>query len=71
MTGVKPSAILMAHRHHHFEKEVHGVDIIQNGCLGGVEEFAKDIRTTSKAHQKFIVFEKGIGRLSTYNIVLN
>lgn len=71
MTGVKPSAILMAHRHHHFEKEVHGVDIIQNGCLGGIEEFAKDIRTTSKAHQKFMVFEKGIGRLSTYNIVLN
>lgn len=68
MTGRKPAAILLGHRHHHFEKEVHGVDIIQNGTLSGVDEFAKDIRATSIPHQKFLVWEQGIGRLCTYNI---
>ena len=68
MTGRKPAAIFLGHRHHHFEKEVHGVDIIQNGTLSGVDEFAKDIRATSIPHQKFLVWEQGIGRLCTYNI---
>ncbi|WP_161568769.1 metallophosphoesterase [Exiguobacterium sp. SH5S4] len=71
MTGRKPAAVLLGHRHHHFEKEVHGVDIIQNGTLSGVDEFAKDIRATSIPHQKFMVWERELGRLCTYNLRFN
>lgn len=55
-----PAAVLMGHFHKNFENEIHSIDVIINGGFAGTNEWAKDKRLTSKAHQKFLVVdEKG------------
>ncbi|WP_035321508.1 metallophosphoesterase [Priestia flexa] len=71
MTKQFPEYIIMGHYHHHEEKEIHDVEVIINSSFSGVDEYAKDIRATSKAAQKFIIFTKEDKRLCTYNILLN
>lgn len=66
-----PDYVFMAHYHHHFENEVHGVEIVVNSSFSGVDEYAKQIRKTSKPSQKLIIFDKYEGRLLTYNIRLD
>lgn len=70
MTRQIPNYIAMGHTHHHEENEDHGCEIIVNSSFSGVDEYAKNIRKTSKAAQKLIIFDKDEGRLSTYNIQL-
>lgn len=66
----KPKAIFAGHIHKNFENEVHGVDLIVNGSFGGVDDYAKDGRMTSKAHQKLLwITEKG--RRGTFFIEFN
>jgi len=71
MTKKFAQYIVMGHYHHHEEKEVHDVEVIINSSFSGVDEYAKDIRATSKAAQKLIIFTKEDKRLCTYNILLN
>lgn len=71
MTRQFPDYVFMGHTHHHEENETHSVEVIVNSSFSGVDEYAKDIRKTSKASQKFIVFEEGKGRRCTYPIYLS
>lgn len=59
-----PTAVLSGHIHKNFENEVHSVDIIVNGGFAGTNDYAKDRRLTSKAHQKFLIVDEK-GRKST------
>lgn len=71
MLKVVPEYIFTADKHHLEEKEVHGIEVIINRCLSGVDEYAKSIRKTSFAGQTFMIFDKEVGRECTYNIKLN
>lgn len=71
MTRQIPDYIVMGHTHHHEENEDHSCEIIVNSSFSGVDDYAKDIRKTSKAAQKFIVFDKDERRLCTYSIQLD
>lgn len=64
-----PTAIFSGHIHKNFEDEVHGVDIIVNGSFAGTDNYAKDARLTSKAHQKLLWLD-GNGRKATFYINL-
>lgn len=68
MTREFADYIVMGHTHHHEENEDHGVEIIVNRCFSGVDEYAKDIRRTSKAAQMFIVFDREEARMASYDI---
>jgi UDP-2,3-diacylglucosamine pyrophosphatase LpxH len=68
MTKSFADYIIMGHTHHHEENEDHGVEIIVNRSFSGVDDYAKDIRRTSKPAQMFIVFDKEEGRLASYDI---
>lgn len=59
-----PIAIFSAHIHKNYEDEIHGIDLIVNGSFAGINDYAKDRRLTSKAHQKFIVVDEE-GRKTT------
>lgn len=55
-----PVAVFSSHIHKNFENEIHGIDLIVNGGFAGTDDYAKDKRLTSKAHQKFLILdEKG------------
>lgn len=71
MLKTVPEYIFTADKHHLEENEVHGIEVVINRCLGGVDEYAKNIRKTSFAGQAFMVFDKELGRECTYNIRLN
>ncbi|MED1125398.1 metallophosphoesterase [Bacillus atrophaeus] len=70
MIKIFPDYVFMGHYHHHEENEFHMCEVIINSSLSGTDEYAKDLRRTSKAAQKFIIFDKDEGRLCTYNIRL-
>ena len=63
--------VFMAHYHHNVEDEVHCCDIICNPSMIGVDEYSKSIRRSSKPAQKFMIFDKELGRECTYNIRLD
>jgi predicted phosphodiesterase len=71
MTKIFPEYIVMGHVHHHEENEDHGVEIIVNRSFSGVDDYAKELRLTSKAAQKLLIFDKEEGRLATYDIKLD
>lgn len=55
MTGVKPDGIIMGHRHHNAMETVHGVKIIQCGCVVGTDDYCVDKRITGKPEQVCII----------------
>lgn len=65
-----PEYVFSAHIHKNYENESHEIDHISNSCLSGVDDYAKDIRKTSKPAQKFMIFDFKKGRECTYSIVL-
>lgn len=67
MTKMFPKAVFLGHYHKNFENEVHGVDVIVNGSFGGVDDYAKDVRLTGKAHQKLLWLDEN-GRKATFYI---
>lgn len=71
MTKIFPEYIVMGHVHHHEENEDHGVEIIVNRSFSGVDDYAKELRLTSKSAQKLLIFDKEEGRLATYDIKLD
>lgn len=69
MLKVIPSTIVMGHYHHNYEKEFNGIDVIVNPTLSGVDEYARDIRKTSKPAQKMLIYDQ-TGQICTYKILL-
>ena len=67
MTRCFPTAVFLGHFHRNYENEIHGVDIIMNGSFGGTDDYAKDHRLTSKAHQKLLWLDEN-GRKGTFYI---
>lgn len=65
MTRRFPTAVFLGHFHRNYENEIHGVDIIMNGSFGGTDDYAKDARLTSKAHQKLLWLDEN-GRKATF-----
>lgn len=64
-----PTGIFMGHYHHNYENEIHGVDLVMNGSFGGTDDYAKDMRLTSKPHQKLLWLNEN-GRRATFYINL-
>ena len=56
MLDMKPYKIFTGHGHHFESLETHGVDVIMNRALCGVDDFSKDIRKTAKAGQSLYVY---------------
>lgn len=71
MLKVVPEYIFTADKHHLEENEIHGIEVVINRSLSGVDEYAKNIRKTSYAGQAFMIFDREVGRECTYNIKLN
>jgi len=67
MTKRFPTAVFIGHYHKNYENEIHNVDLIMNGSFGGTDDYAKDARLTSKAHQKLLWLDEN-GRKATFYI---
>lgn len=67
MTRRFPTAVFIGHYHRNYENEIHSVDLIMNGSFGGTDDYAKDARLTSKAHQKLLWIDEK-GRKATFYI---
>lgn len=55
MTGQKPDAIIMGHRHHNSLISEHGVKVISCGSVVGVDDYCLDHRITGRAEQCVII----------------
>lgn len=55
MTKRNYDAMFMGHRHSVAMNEVHGTYVIQNGTLSGVDEYAVNIRKSSRPSQTLVV----------------
>ena len=62
-----PTAVFAGHIHKNFENEVHSVDLIVNGGFAGTNNYSKDSRLLSKAHQKLLWLDEN-GRKATFYI---
>lgn len=62
-----PTACFLGHIHKNFENEVHSVDLIVNGGFAGTNNYSKDGRLLSKAHQKLLWLDEN-GRRATFYI---
>lgn len=67
LSGIRPDFVFMGHFHNTNEYTVNQSEVLVNGSLSGVDEYAYNLRKNSPAIQKFIVMNK-TGRLCTYNI---
>lgn len=71
MTGVKPDAVIMAHRHHNAYDTQYGTKIIQTGSVVGTDNHCIDLRISGEPEQVlFITNEKRAVRC-LYDICLN
>jgi|GEM_PF-1418518 len=69
MLDRKIDYMCIAHYHSAQESEPFGEsELIVNGCFGGTDDYAKNLRKHSKPIQKFMIFSKEYGRECTYNI---
>jgi hypothetical protein len=66
-----PEYVFLSHYHHLAEDEIHGCEVVVNSSLMGTDDYAKHLRRSSKAAQKFMVFNKEDGRECSYNIRLD
>lgn len=69
LTKKIPDYVFMGHFHSAAEREIQGADVIVNGSLCGADDYAMNIRKSSKPTQKFMIFNEQ-GRICTYNINL-
>jgi len=58
LTRVIPMSIFLGHTHHHYERDVMGIDIIVNGTLSGTDTYAIEHRLTSQPMQKILMYER-------------
>lgn len=55
MTGVKPDAIIMHHRHHNAFDTQYGVKVVQVGCVVGTDDHCVDLRISGEPEQCVLV----------------
>lgn len=55
MTGAKPDAIIMNHRHHNAYDTAYGVKVIQVGCVVGTDDHCVDLRISGEPEQVVII----------------
>lgn len=55
MSGKKPDAILMAHRHHNAYDTQYGVKVVQMGCVVGTDDHCVDLRISGEPEQCVII----------------
>lgn len=55
MTGTKPDAIIMGHRHNNSLSSVHGVKIIQCGSVVGTDDYCVDHRISGAPEQCVVI----------------
>ena len=55
MTGKKPDAVLMAHRHHNAFDTQYGVKVVQMGCVVGTDDHCVDLRISGEPEQCVII----------------
>lgn len=67
--GIKPDIVYLGHRHTNGLSTVFGSRIIESGSLIGTNNYAQDIRKTSKPEQTVSVIDKN-GLVCLYDIVL-
>lgn len=70
MTGTKPDAILMAHRHHNAFDTQYGVKVIQMGCVVGTDDHCVDIRISGEPEQCVVITSKDRAVKCLYDIGL-
>lgn len=71
MTRKVPDLVLTAHKHHFSAEEENEAMRISNGSLMGTDEYASDLRLTSKASQNLIIVSDKSVCECIYRIVLN
>lgn len=69
MLKIFPDEIHMGHFHKDYQTEKHDISIIVNGCMSGVDQYAKTKRLTGKPHQKLIIYTEE-GQECIYKIKL-
>lgn len=55
LTGIKPDAIIIGHRHHNALNTEHNVKVIQCGCVMGMDDYCIDHRISGRAEQCVII----------------
>lgn len=70
MTGKKPDAILMAHRHHNAFDTQYGVKVIQMGCVVGTDDHCVDLRITGEPEQCVIITDSNRALKCIYDVCL-
>ena len=70
MIGVKPSGIIMSHRHHNAFDTQYGVKIIQVGCLVGTDDHCVDLRISGEPEQCVIISTKDRAVRCIYDVGL-
>ena len=58
MTGVKPDAIIMAHRHTNGLSTEYNTKVVQTGCVVGTDSYCVDKRIANEPEQAVIITGK-------------
>ena len=66
--GVKPDIVYLGHRHTNGLSTVFGSRVIESGSLIGTNNYAQDIRKTSKPEQTISVVDEN-GLVCLYDVV--
>lgn len=70
MTGKKPDAILLAHRHHNAFDTQYGVKVIQMGCVVGTDDHCVDLRIAGEPEQCVVITNENRAVKCLYDIGL-
>lgn len=71
MSGKKPDAIIMGHRHHNAFDTDYNVKIIQCGCLSGMDDYCIEKRILGSPEQSVFITSKNKTIKCLYDIILN
>jgi predicted phosphodiesterase len=71
MTGVKPDAIIMGHRHHNAFDTEHNVKVVQCGCVVGTDDYCVDKRISGEPEQCVFITSERRTVKCLYDIGLN
>lgn len=69
VTRVLPDIVLMGHFHSSADREIDGAEVVVNGSLCGVDDFAMSLRCTGRPSQTLLVIDKR-GIVARYNLLL-
>lgn len=70
MTGKKPDAIIMGHRHHNGLDSEHSVKVVQCGCVVGTDDRCVDIRISGEPEQCVLITNSRRATKCLYDIGL-